>query len=390
MSYRVLIADDEPLILRNLSQVIDWHSLDCQIIGTAQNGREAFELLEKERIDLLLTDISMPEMTGIDLLKKLQTLPYKPITLLISGYDEFEYAKEAIKNNALDYILKPIDYDELQECIERAIGKLKNQKINEYDYEKFLIYELITMEKINPEVINKYQPYMAMAVKTQDKNIELMIRQIHDSYMKRNTKLCVYRMSDEDVIVVLEFSNDFPVPMDESVEEVARQIIEAASQKCVISIGKSVDCLFNIRKSVDHARELIKFDAFVKSAVLTDELIKEEYKIKQTSADLMDTAIDYIKNHFEQDLGIEQVAEHVGLSVSYFSNLFKQRTRVTFLEYLTDVRVNYACLLLENLELKTYEIAQKVGYTDQRYFSQVFKKKMKKTPSEYRKLFKKE
>jgi two-component system, response regulator YesN len=390
MGYRVLIADDEPLILKNLSQVIDWQSLDCQIIGTAKNGREAFELLEKERIDLLLTDISMPEMTGIDLLKKLQTLPYKPITLLISGYDEFEYAKEAIKNNALDYILKPIDYDELQECIERAIGKLKNQHINEYDYEKYLIYELITMEKINPEASNKYHPYIAMAVKTHEKNIESAIHQIHDSYMKRNTKLYVYRMSVEDVIVVFEFSTDFPVPIDESVEDVARHIIQNASQKCVVSIGKSVDCLFSIRKSVDHARELIKFDAFIKSTIITDELIKEEYKIKQTAVDLMDAAIDYIKTHFEQDLGIEQVSEHVGLSISYFSSLFKQRTGVTFLEYLTDVRVNYACLLLENLELKTYEIAQKVGYTDQRYFSQVFKKKMKKTPSDYRKLFKKE
>jgi two-component system, response regulator YesN len=390
MGYKVLIADDEPLILRNLSQVIDWQSLDCEIIGTAQNGREAFELLEKERIDLLLTDISMPEMTGIELLKRLQALPYKPITLLISGYDEFEYAKEAIKNNALDYLLKPIDYEELQECIERAVEKLNNQKISEYDYEKFLIYELITMEKVSPDVPNKNQPYMAMAVKTHEKNIESAIQQLHDSYLKWNTKLYVYRMSDEDVIVVLEFTSDVPVSIDKSVEEMANHLIQETSQKCVVSIGKSVDCLFHIRKSVDHARELIKFDAFIKSSIITDEHIKAEYKTKQTAADQMDEAIDYIKTHFEQDLGIEQVAEHVGLSISYFSSLFKQRTGVTFLEYLTDVRVNYACLLLENLELKTYEIAQKVGYTDQRYFSQVFKKKLKKTPSEYRKLFKKD
>jgi two-component system response regulator YesN len=389
MVYKVLIADDEPLILKNLTQIIDWHSLECMIIGTAQNGQEALEILEKERVDLLLTDISMPVMSGIDLLKQLHRLPNKPITLLISGYDEFEYAREAIKNNALDYILKPIDYDELQEVIERAIGELKKQKLHDHEYEKYLIYELLTMEKASSIVTNKYQPYIAMAVKSHDQNIELTIQQIHDLNMERNTKMYVYRMSDKDVIVVLEFSNGFPVLIFESVMVFAQHLIEKASQKCVVSIGQTVDCLFDIRKSVEHARELIKFNAFIRSTIITDDLIKKEYKPKQTAADLIDVAITYIKNHFEQDLGIEQVAEQVGLSVSYFSNLFKQRTGVTFLDYLTNVRVNYACLLLENSELKTYEIAQKVGYTDQRYFSQVFKKKTKKTPSEYRKIFKK-
>jgi two-component system response regulator YesN len=168
----------------------------------------------------------------------------------------------------------------------------------------------------------------------------------------------------------------------------AQQIINNVSQKCVVSIGEHVDSLVDIKKSVNQARELLKFEAFTKSTIITDELIQQEYKPKHTAADQMDEAISYIKNHFEQDLGMEQVAEKVDLSVSYFSHLFKQRTGVTFLEYLTNVRVDYACLLLQNLELKTYEIAVKVGYTDQRYFSQVFKKKMKKTPSEYRKMFK--
>lgn len=388
MVYKVLIADDEPLILMNLTQIIDWNSLNCTVAGTAQNGQEALEFLEKERFDIVLTDISMPMVTGIDLLKQIQKLPYKPITVLISGYDEFEYAREGLKNNALDYILKPIDYDELQECMNRAIEKLENQKVNQYEYEKFLIYEMMTNEKVDPEVTNQYKPYMAIALKSHEKNLEMLVQQIHDAYMERDSTLYVYRMSDENVIAVLALSDDCTASINERVVLIAQQIINNASQKCVVSLGKPVDCLFDVKKSVHHARELMKFDAFIKSTIITDEMIKQEYKPKQTAAELMDDAITYIKNHFEQDLGIEQVAEQVGLSVSYFSNLFKQRTGVTFLEYLTNVRVDYACLLLENLELKTYEIAQKVGYTDQRYFSQVFKKKMKKTPSEYRKTVK--
>ena len=376
--YKVLIADDEPLILKNLTQIIDWPALNCTVAGTAQNGHEAVEILEKERFDLVLTDISMPGMTGIELLKQIQMIPYKPITLLISGYDDFEYAREGLKNNAFDYILKPIDYDELQECIERAIAELNQQKLNEHEYEKFFIYEWITTEKTDLEVPNKYQPYIALAVKSYEKSVEVVVQQIHEN-------LYAYRMSDEEIIIVLTDSDD---SIKECAADIAQQIINKASQKCVVSIGEHVNCLYDVKKSVTHARELLKFDAFTKSAIITDELIKQEYKPKQSAADLMDDAISYIKNHFEQDLGIEQVSEQVGLSVSYFSHLFKQRTGVTFLEYLTNVRVDYACLLLENLELKTYEIALKVGYTDQRYFSQVFKKKMKKTPSEYRKMVK--
>ncbi|MED4225309.1 response regulator [Neobacillus cucumis] len=378
MVYKVLIADDEPLILKNLTQIIDWPALNCTVAGTAQNGHEALAILEKIQMDIILTDISMPGMTGIDLLKKIQTLPYKPITLLISGYDDFEYAREGIKNNALDYILKPIDYDELQECIERAVGQLDQQKRSESEYEKFQIYELMTTEKTDPEIPNKVGSYLAIALKSYEKNLESIIQRLHD-------KLYVYRMSDEEVIIVLTSPHD---SIKEYALDLAQQIISNVSQKCVVSIGEHVDCLMDVKKSVNHAREWLKFDAFTKSTIITDELIKQEYKPKHTAADQMDEAIAYIKNHFEQDLGMEQVAEKVGLSVSYFSHLFKQRTGVTFLEYLTNVRVDYACLFLQNLELKTYEIALKVGYTDQRYFSQVFKKKMKKTPSEYRKMFK--
>ncbi|MEH7118950.1 response regulator [Neobacillus vireti] len=376
--YKVLIADDEPLILKNLTQIIDWPALKCSVAGTAQNGQEAIAILEKERFDLVLTDISMPGMTGIELLKQIQKIPYKPITLLISGYDDFEYAREGLKNNAFDYILKPIDYNELQACVERAIAELEQQKRNEYEYEKFLIYESITTEKIDVEVTNKEQPYLAMAVKSYEKNLESIVQEIHE-------KNFVYRMSDEEVMVVVTGPDE---SLKTSALEIAQQIINKAAQKCVVSIGEHVNCLFDVKRSVLHARELLKFDAFTKSTIITDELIKQEYKPKQTAAELIEDAIAYIKSHFEQDIGIDQVAERVGLSVSYFSNLFKQRTGVTFLEYLTNVRVDYACLLLENLELRTYEIAEKVGYTDQRYFSQVFKKKMKKTPSEYRKMFK--
>ncbi|WP_299093951.1 extracellular solute-binding protein [uncultured Metabacillus sp.] len=97
------------VIVKNLTQIIDWQGLDCEIIGTAHNGQEALEMMEIHQVDLLLTDISMPGITGIELLKKINSMHHKPIVILISGYNDFEYAIQGLKHNAWDYILKPID-----------------------------------------------------------------------------------------------------------------------------------------------------------------------------------------------------------------------------------------------------------------------------------------
>ncbi len=216
--------------------------------------------------------------------------------------------------------------------------------------------------------------------------MESIILRNKGPYLNENTKLFVYKMSDEIVIVVVELANCLRDQINTISDHFAQHLLNEVPEKCVLAIGKTVDCLFDIKHSVYHAKELMKYENFISGKIITAERVKEETKTKQSAVDLMDEALTYIKDHFQKDLGMEQVAEKVGVSVSYFSLLFKQRTGSTFLDYLTNLRMDYACLFLENSDLKTYEIAEKVGYTDQRYFSQVFKKKMKKTPSEYRKM----
>lgn len=386
MGYKVVIADDEKLILKNLAQIIDWHGLDCEIIGTAKNGQEVMEIIENQPVDLLLTDISMPEMNGIELLKTVNQIDHKPMVILISGYDDFEYAKEGIKNNAFDYILKPIDYDELEDCVKRALNKIKEQKINVYEHEKYAIYKLITSGKVDAQINNKQALYFSVIVKNYKEDIELIFTKNAVFLSKWNANLFVYKLSDREVVVVVEMAKHFINQAVDITDAFSQQLLHAASDPCIISVGKVVEQLFEIKHSVDAAKELLKYENYISGNVLTEERLKKEYKPSQSAADMMEEALDYIRNNFQTDLGVEQTAEQVGLSVSYFSLLFKQKTGLTFLDYLTNVRMEYACLFLQNTDLKTYEIAEKVGYTDQRYFSQVFKRKMKKTPSEYRKL----
>ncbi|NYE08386.1 two-component system response regulator YesN [Bacillus niacini] len=388
MGYKVVIADDEKLILKNLAQIIDWQGLDCEIIGTAQNGQEVMEIIKNQQADLLLTDISMPEMSGIELLKTINQIDNKPMVILISGYDDFEYAKEGIKNNAFDYILKPIDYDELEDCVKRALNKLKEQKVNVYEHEKYAIYELITSGKVDAQTNNKQALYFSMIVKNYKEDIELIFTKNEDFLSKWNPNLFVYQLSDKEVMVVVEMAKHFVTQAADITDAFSQLLLHEGSDQCIISFGKVVEQLFEIKHSVEAAKELLKYENYISGNVLTEERLKKEYKPSQSAAAMMEEALDYIRNNFQTDLGVEQIAQQVGLSVSYFSLLFKQKTGLTFLDYLTNVRMEYACLFLQNTDLKTYEIAEKVGYTDQRYFSQVFKRKMKKTPSEYRKLVK--
>ncbi|SHT20688.1 response regulator containing a CheY-like receiver domain and an HTH DNA-binding domain [Mycobacteroides abscessus subsp. abscessus] len=388
MRYKVVIADDEKLILNNLTQIIDWQGLDCEIIGTAENGQEVMEIIKNQQADLLLTDISMPEMSGIELLKTLNQIDHKPLVILISGYDDFEYAKEAIKNNAFDYILKPIDYDELEDCVKRALNKIKAQKVTVYEHEKYAIYELITSGKVDAQINNKQALYFSVIIKNFKEEIELIITKIEDFVSKWNADLFVYKLSDREVIVVVEMAKDFIHQAADITDAFSQQLLSAGADPCIISVGKIVEQLSEIKHSVDAAKELLKYENYISGNVLTEERLKKEYKPSQSAADMMEAALDYIRKNFQTDIGMEQTAEQVGLSVSYFCLLFKQKTGLTFLDYLTNVRIEYACLFLQNTDLKTYEIAEKVGYADQRYFSQVFKRKMKNTPSEYRKLVK--
>ncbi len=127
--YTVLMVDDEENVIRAMQKKIDWESIGFRIMGYAHNGIEALDLVDQETPDVVLTDIKMPYMDGLELAHNLKAM-YPAVRILIfSGFDEFEYAKEAIRLEVEEYILKPVDADELQ----RIFVKLKASLDHEMD-----------------------------------------------------------------------------------------------------------------------------------------------------------------------------------------------------------------------------------------------------------------
>ncbi|MFB1082100.1 response regulator [Jeotgalibacillus sp. JSM ZJ347] len=120
---KILLVEDEDIIRRGLALTFDWHAHQCSIVGEASNGQEALDMIEKVQPNILITDIKMPEMNGLELLDKCRQYP-EIVTIILSSFNEFEYAKQAIKMGAIDYLLKPLDHNELSESLRKAVHTL--------------------------------------------------------------------------------------------------------------------------------------------------------------------------------------------------------------------------------------------------------------------------
>ena len=118
--YKVLLVDDEILIRERISQRIPWGSLGFELAGTCENGKEAICFMENEPVDLVLTDICMPYVDGLELAKYLYESRKSTKAVIITGYDEFEYAKRAVEYHVLSYVLKPVTAGELIEKLKEA------------------------------------------------------------------------------------------------------------------------------------------------------------------------------------------------------------------------------------------------------------------------------
>ncbi len=242
MGLKLLIADDEDAIRNGICKYLQLHTDRFEQIYTAENGQKALDEIILHRPDIMVLDVRMPLKTGLEVMQEANKLGIKPITIILSAYDEFKYAQQALHFGARDYLLKPVGSRDILSLVNKFAdeieGKLKKQEVS------------------------------------------------------------------EDVLGI-------------------------------------------------------------PAVVLRAE--------------------EYIKEHYNEDISAQEAADYAGITAGYLSTLFSQHLQCGFNELLNTVRVEHARVYLEQNYLKTYEIAYKVGFRDEKYFSRVFKKITGIPPSEYRK-----
>lgn len=136
-----ILADDEPIIIKGLKKLIPWADLGINIVGEAWTGRGLLELIEKEKPQLVITDISMPDGTGIDVLKEIEKRQLRTKVIFISAYQEFSYAKDAVSFGALGYLVKPVEKEMLLCVIERAVFELQEESKKQTFKSQLAVYE---------------------------------------------------------------------------------------------------------------------------------------------------------------------------------------------------------------------------------------------------------
>jgi two-component system response regulator YesN len=526
MKLKALLVDDEINIIKNLRQIIPWEQMGIEVIGLAKNGLEALQYIHADYPDILLTDIRMPLMDGLTLLQRVRELNQDCEIMILTGYQDFEYARSALQYGAKDYILKPIHYGELEATIQRvaleinarklkksrqdekwrSVIHLANEKVlfdvlmdytssdnanflltgedfdlDDPDYILFLIdvdsyslmsriwnqqerklwnfavrnvlqyalheyglyYAVLQMRegewcvlveqhKARPfsdvEVFKRWATVLQQAVSEfvhLDLSVgiylePLALSMLADAYKKVQRSLNLSPHANQIIITssdaseISKPSNSLWISIEAMVSGLKqgnRQKVEDGIRELNANLQAISGQSFRQVERILHflvlhlLREMREMDSIGKEeeeAIWTklessygakDLLIAINQLVddcltrmlgQKTSKVLMLSAENYIQRHLVNDLGIEEVADYLGISCSYFSLLFKLHAGETFVEYITRHRMEMAKSMLITSDKSIAKIGTLIGIADRRYFTKVFQRYTGFKPSEYR------
>ncbi len=534
--YRAIIVDDEILVREHIRDNIDWNMIGFDMINDCENGKQALEFLEENPVDLVLTDINMPYMDGLKLSKQIhEKFPDTKIVIL-SGYDDFQYAKAAIQYNVTEYLLKPITPKELIKSLRTVKEKLdeerkklveseklknyyadyaRNKKIIKSNWLSNLVkgakdssYIIENLKDMDVNIHGKYYCLVVLDVdvkanlhtfhlhnRQDDELLHFVVENVSDEILQNRDSGVSYREVDGRVCLIL-FSDkvlEFRKVISDICHEIKQMLYQTMKITVSIGVGCQVDRVedlydyykaanqvleykflkgediyweeevrttkesepLNIDNELDEISEYIqrgntdsvidvveslkkKFqegyldktqaksylnslirrigsvvlqhcgnldsndrDLFIARIVQSENLedacqqvnlyaekmcekiteINEPHGSKKAKL-----AIQFLKqNYSNPNLGLSDVCNYLGISTSHFSNIFKEAMGVTCMEVLMKIRMEEAKRLLIETQLRNYEIADRVGFSDAHYFNIAFKKTTGMAPKQYAK-----
>lgn len=430
--YKFIIVDDEKEIREGLAS-FSWESLGIEMNGLFGHGLDALHYVTEHPVDIVLTDIRMPFMDGVELMELLHKHhPYIKVVVL-SGYNDFDYAKKAIQNGAADYLLKPIKFEPLAETFRRLVAKLDAEKQEELrksalerkglllakllrnDFLQRLFQFELASEEIEQgcaegELILDGRQFSIIVLELDRMTIEKSKVSISD----KELRLITFSLDNilQDVwegngngyhVVDNETAVCYLLSLQSNKEEQAALIKEQLSCfmglfKSTISVGVgiSVEQLSDIWKSAHAAKiSLANRAANDKIVVSAADGAMFEHGKREPAATparrqerpaenlLLSNAKAMISNNYHRSVTLKETAQALYITPGHLGTLFRESGE-TFLQHLTSVRMHKAMELLADVRYKVYDVVELVGYSDPSYFTEVFKKFTGQTPAEFR------
>ncbi|MBY3621894.1 response regulator [Acinetobacter sp. CUI P1] len=526
--YKIILVDDEDEVREGIKQKISWNNHGFELVGDYDNGRDALDAVEQYRPDVIITDICMPFMDGLGLAKAVMERYRDMKVIIVTGYEDFEYAKQAITLKVTEYLLKPINAREFAEYLTKMkqdldeehlqkanIAKLRMQLNQSFPLlrERFL-EKLVTTRMKNEEIENKMNYFhiqlqgeasLAIVIDIEMDNRSLDIASdaellrfaafnIVQEQLEKEQGGVVFQTRDGKLAAILSGdSEEIEVATQLLADQVQTSLNKYLKLTATIGIGRKYAELQQIPQSFQEAissieyRYLLGIDKVIsiqdlefgkgldqahfsswekqfrsalktgKASAISEILSKWFQELKSNSSSIedcrssiyqmlvslmnyvvdigfpntelvshnmfaevaalktLDEAGNYLErtchelilklseqrttvrtsqmkaaeayireNYCNDSFSLNELCSHIFMSISYFSATFKQHTGETFIEYLTRLRLEKAKELLAITQLKTYDIAARVGYNDPQYFSVIFKRNVGITPKEYR------
>jgi two-component system response regulator YesN len=342
--YKVLLVDDEELERKVLGFTLQKSGLPIQIIGEASNGREALELVHQIVPDLIIMDIKMPGINGLEATQLIKA-DYPAIEVIIlTAYSKFSYSQKAIRAQAADYLLKPIQPQQLIDAAKRALERLSRKN--------FLVGPPLDLKSL-------------------------------EEYVKTGNLVEAQR---EFILLLEHLENTEPKPVTAQINSFGLRVLIIVIQ-AVLSAGADKSKVSALEHEL--AQDLSALSSFMTlktwGVVMLEKcislIIKENWFNNQA---LIRKAIDYIKHNYSSDISLDLVAAHVHLSTAYLSRIFNKKMGTSFSDFLAQVRLKEAKRRLRTSDETIDQIAEATGFSSNSYFSAVFKKHEGVTPSEYR------
>lgn len=398
---KVLIVEDEYITRNFLSSIINWEEHNMTLISLAKDGVEALNIIEREDIDIVLTDLKMPKMDGNTLIKKLKENKFKGKIIVLSNYDDFSSVKEAMKNGAFEYILKvTINKDELLQVLQKARLELidnnkliKDDNIVEISSEKLKINEYLEKylkgeknihidSKLEKKYLNNFNFLYLRAVSTDIESSEKESKL--SSFISNVINSCALHINSKLISLIHIKRNEFGliIKSDNKIDDIN------------LLIGNITR---NVKQYLDIDFEKIIHKEFIKINEC-QKLIEEErkdsdyklsFKISKCRKEIK-KVIEYINHNLDKKLNLEILAKVVSMNESYLSRLFKEELGMTISDYTKKARLEKAKELLKEKSTRIKDVAISVGINDQLYFSRLFTKTYNVTPSEYKEKYNKE
>ncbi|RCX20576.1 two-component system response regulator YesN [Fontibacillus phaseoli] len=496
--YNVLIVEDSKPILRNITTLLCSLDLPVTVVATATNGEDALEIIRQQPVHLLLTDIRMPKMDGLALIEQAKLIHPQLKVVLISGYSDFEYTRKALNLQVFDYLLKPVERQQLSEVMNRAIEQLSRHAHNEVEMLKDIIEPVYYGKMELNEQFQHYaklmfivrkQPFTAGRAGWNREALQHRLSElfaphacwVFPTYFPKQFLVLVNGTVTGKYSTVYEcmesarrhlYSHGIDATIGGQLQpaepgklpELYYRLTEMINEHQRINQGTVLDSgvpLSQIRSESENGdpflaanfvemirgrrkeqfelklteqlakwsgenlrlAELERFiglliDTF--AHLITEQDSDNRLSLEESSAQLFDRESfagfgrdlldwsglcfemlqahqrknaqewfqqvdEYVKMNMYSPLSITDVARKFHISPSYISRIIKKCTQSTFVQYYTKLKINEACKLMEGRpDMKFKEISDALSFSDQHYFSKVFKEYMGYNPTEYR------